>query len=271
MFCAGGDPKAWQSQAAAMKGEMDMSKGDGTVGVRIPLRPASHEAIAAMDAMGIRAVKMGAFPAHAIDIGRCVGTKNLNMMVNLPQFTIGLINGSAMGGGVGWLCAMDYVIAVRRAYIVLSEVKIGVIPATISPYVVQKMGVSRSKRFFCCAENLTASRAKDYGIVDEVVDNMREGHEKVKAVVEKMCPLGPRGVEIAKIAVCGVWGASLGDALSRYTTRLQSRTVNSEEGRAGADALKSGTLPPWLVSTIQYETWPTVGVGLGGKVKKDDE
>merc|ERR1719497_247922 len=108
-------------------------------------------------------------------MGRLVGAKSQNAIQLLPQFTICLANGSAMGGGIGVVCCCDYVIAVKKAYFVLSEVKIGVIPATISPYVIAKIGTSNAKRFFCEAENISASKAQEYGMVNEVVENMKEG------------------------------------------------------------------------------------------------
>merc|ERR550525_292001 len=114
----------------------------------------------------------------------------MNCHATVPQFSIALVNGSAMGGGVGWVCACDYVIAIRRAYLVLSEVKIGVIPATISPYVIAKLGVSNSKRFFCAADNIPATKAMEYGMVNEVVENMKEGHEKVRGLCKLISRCG---------------------------------------------------------------------------------
>merc|ERR550514_397102 len=108
------------------------------------------------------------------DTGRLGAAKQWDCWAKLPQFTICLVNGSAMGGGVGCVCCCDYVISVKKAYIVLSEVKIGVIPATISPYVVSKLGVSNCKRLMCTAENMTARRCHELGMVDVVVENMKE-------------------------------------------------------------------------------------------------
>merc|ERR1711966_562524 len=91
-----------------------------------------------------------------------------------------------MGGGVGIACMCDYVIAVKKAYFVVSEVRIGVIPATISPYVTAKIGASNAKRMFNTAENMKADRAKEIGIVNEVVENMKEGHVRVKELAKVM-------------------------------------------------------------------------------------
>merc|ERR1719277_40513 len=110
----------------------------------------------------------------SIEITRLLAAKQWHTWSTLPQLTIGLINGTAMGGGVGCACCNDYVIAVKKAYFVVSEVKIGVVPATISPYVVAKIGASNCKRVFNTGEQMTAVRAQEVGIVNEVVENMKE-------------------------------------------------------------------------------------------------
>merc|ERR1712039_864209 len=135
--------------------------------------------------------------------GRLGAAKQWDCWAKLPQFTICLANGSAMGGGVGCVCCCDYIISVKKAYFVLSEVKIGVIPATISPYVVAKLGESNSKRFFCAAENLAAARAKELGIVNEVVADMQEGQDRIKAMCELMSSCSPDTVcRVKRLVFC---------------------------------------------------------------------
>merc|ERR1719456_311534 len=97
--------------------------------------------------------------------------KFLYMFQTLPQLTIALVQGSAMGGGVGLASICDVVIAVKNAYFVLSEVRLGVIPATISPYVVAKLGVANAKRLFCTAENCSAEMGKKMGLVQHVINS----------------------------------------------------------------------------------------------------
>jgi 1,4-dihydroxy-2-naphthoyl-CoA synthase len=91
--------------------------------------------------------------------------KFLYMFQTLPQLTIAMVQGHAMGGGVGLASICDVVIAIKNAQFVLSEVRLGVIPATISPYVVAKIGVANAKRLFCTAENLKAEEARQMGLV----------------------------------------------------------------------------------------------------------
>jgi methylglutaconyl-CoA hydratase len=81
---------------------------------------------------------------------------------------VALVQGSAFGGGVGLLACCDVVVAVQTARFALSEVRLGMVPATISPYVIDKIGLSQARRFFVTGERFDASTAKRYGLVSEV-------------------------------------------------------------------------------------------------------
>lgn len=260
MYCAGGDPKAWQSNAARLRGEV--IEGDGTVANRcVEAAPPSPKVVESANALQARAYHAGAHRYGPVSYGQLAAAKQWHTWYTLPQFTICLVNGSAMGGGVGCVCCCDYVIAVKKAYFVLSEVKIGVIPATISPYVIAKIGTSNAKRFFCAAENLTAARAKEYGIVDEVVENMKEGHQRIQEIVKQISEMGPKAVESYKEVVAGTSGMPYGKALVHYMCRMQAQAADGEEAKAGlaADAAKRPT--PWAETPIGFQEWPMVGVG----------
>lgn len=262
MYCAGGDPKGWQALAAAANAGGEYT-GDGTVGVRVPMKPPSDETNMHLNDLAERAFKAGAFPDGNVNIGRLQAAKQWHTWAMLPQFTICLLNGSAMGGGVGCVCCCDYVISVKKAYLVLSEVKIGVIPATISPYVIAKIGIANSKRLFCCAENLTAERAKSIGMVQEVVETMRLGHDRVKEIADMIAECGPNAVVASKRIITNVNGAILSEAVAQMTCGVQTTAAESEEYRHGLLFEQSGTLPPWKLSPMGYEKWPDNAVGLG--------
>jgi len=251
MYCAGGDPKGWQSAAAAAKGEFDFSKGDGTVGNRIALNPLSEETCKHTGALGQRALSAGAFPDGNVNIGRLQASKQWLTWAQLPQFTVCLANGSAMGGGVGCVCCCDYVISVKRAYFVLSEVKIGVIPATISPYVVAKIGTSNCKRLFSAAENLTATRAKEIGMVNEVVKDMEEGHQVIRKIAESISKAGPQAIGLAKRLAIGVAGQPISELLMFWSTQLWKQNMASDNAKDGILAEKEGKDVPWLSTPIK--------------------
>jgi len=260
MYCAGGDPKSWQANAARLRGEVIV--GDGTVANRVvEARPFGEEVGKSVMGLMDRAYKAGASKRGQVSLGQLCTAKQWHTWYTLPQFTICLVNGSAMGGGVGCVCCCDYVIAVKRAFFVLSEVKIGVIPATISPYVIAKIGASNAKRFFCAAENLSALKAKDYGIVDEVVENMKEGHERIQEIVKLISQCGPRAVAGYKEIVLGTSGVPFGKALTHYTCRKQSAAADGPELKAGMAAEKAGAKPAWEAEDISFpQGWPMVGV-----------
>lgn len=250
MYCAGGDPKGWQAQAASMKsGEWT---GDGTVGVRIPMKPQSPEVYQHMGNLVMKAFQI---MGQAADAGRLGAAKQWDAWAKLPQFTICLANGSAMGGGVGCVCCCDYVISVKKAYFVLSEVKIGVIPATISPYVVSKLGESNSKRFFCAAENLQAPRAKELGIVNEVVADMKEGHERIKEICETMSKCGPYAVKAAKELCFATASRAWDETLIFQLTGMHAVSADGTEATQA-----SGGSTPWETDKIGFDEWPDVGV-----------
>lgn len=259
MYSAGGDPKSWQSNAARLRGEH--VEGDGTVANRcVEPVPPTEDVVKSSEALQLRAYCADAFKFGPVSMGQLSAAKQWHTWYTLPQLTICLVNGSAMGGGVGCVCCCDYVIAVKKAYFVLSEVKIGVIPATISPYVIAKIGTSNAKRFFCAAENLTAARAMEYGIVDEVVENMKEGHARVQEILRQISASGPRAVESYKQIVCGTSGVAMSTALQHYTCRMQALAADGDEAKAGLQAEADNAQPPWASAQLGFDNWPMVGV-----------
>ena len=90
------------------------------------------------------------------------------------RYTVALVNGSAMGGGFGFLCCCDCVIAKKTAFFALSEVKLGVIPATISPYVLAKIGPGNARRLFMTGETVNGDKGMSIGLVQEVVATNEE-------------------------------------------------------------------------------------------------
>jgi len=259
MYCAGGDPKMWQAAAAKLRGEI--FDGDGTVARRVVKQTDwSPETIDSMAAMYERATNANVHRFGAVSVGQFSAAEQWYTWYSLPQFTICLVNGSAMGGGVGCVCCCDYVISVKRAYFVLSEVKIGVIPATISPYVIAKIGTSNAKRFFCAAENLTAERARQFGIVDEVVENMKAGHERIQEIIKIISKCDPYAVDTYKQVVSATNGLGLNKALRHYTSRMQANAADGPNLAEGLQAKAAGKPPSWASQAIGFDKWPMVGV-----------
>ncbi|CAK9075823.1 1, partial [Durusdinium trenchii] len=105
---------------------------------------------------------------------------------SLPQFTVGLAQGSAMGSGIALLCACDMVLAASNARFTCSEVKLGFCPAAIAPFLTRKVGSAFAKRLLCMAENISAEQAKRMGLVSDVVEEEGEFSDYMKEICEKV-------------------------------------------------------------------------------------
>jgi len=170
----------------------------------------------------------------------------LRMLHDMPMPTIALVQGPAYGGGVGLISACDVSVSVKTAVFALSEVKLGLIPATISPYVIARMGAHFSKRYFMTAEAMDASRAFHVGLVDELVDTEAElGHweTKFKAALSRNAPLAVNG---AKALVGHVAHKSIDEALMHETAQLLADRRASPEGVEGVSAFLEKRAPAWL-------------------------
>lgn len=232
LFCAGGDPK-----------------GDGDGGFEKASLP--PEVQAARDALGEKALKRGAFPDGKVNIGRLLQTRFWQVWATIPQFTICLANGSAMGDGVGLCCVCDYTIAVEGAFFSLASVKSGLVPAGVAPYIVAKTGNGAAKRIFCTSENLSAKKAIDAGIVDEVVASVADGHKSIGTLCEQLTKCGPRTVQAAKELVLGVAGQQMVNPLMFYTSMISAKVTNAEEAQQAIAAAAAGKPMPWEATPIK--------------------
>merc|ERR1719379_1367440 len=154
-----------------------------------------------------------------------------------------MVQGHAMGGGVGLASICDVVIAIKNAQFVLSEVRLGVIPATISPYVVAKIGTTNAKRLFCTAESVKGQAAKDIGMVNEVVKTVAEGHALIKKICESITLCAPDAVSAAKRLVLGVAGQPLTETIQFFTAAELAKVTVGEEARVGMIAIQKKEPP----------------------------
>jgi len=163
----------------------------------------------------------------------------------LPKFIIGRINGSAYGGGIGLISICDMAIGVTSAKFCLTEVRLGLIPATISPYVVAKLGVPHSRRVMLNATEMQGEFAKSIGLLDEVVEP-----DQLDASVEQ---------EIGRVLRCAPGAVARAKELIRfvsthdtpaniqYTAARLADAWESEEVAAGIQAFLTKSKPPWNV------------------------
>jgi len=159
----------------------------------------------------------------------------LKALHDLPQPTIARVQGAAFGGAVGLVSCCDMAVADEHASFCLSEVKIGLIPATISPYVIAAMGERAARRYFTTAERFSAAEARVIGLVSEVA-----GTEQLDAVLEALIAgllqNKPLAVRAAKQLVADIAGRDITPQLIEDTCARIARIRVSGEGQAGLQA-----------------------------------
>jgi methylglutaconyl-CoA hydratase len=162
----------------------------------------------------------------------------------LPQTTIAKIQGAAFGGAVGLACCCDIVIASTKASFCLSEVKLGLIPATISPYVVDAIGLKASRRYFQTAERFFAEKALQLGLVDEVVAPENLTNE-INSMVAKLLVNGSQARRQAKKLSQDVAFQTINDNLLKDTSERIATIRVSAEGQEGLTAFFEKRVPNW--------------------------
>jgi methylglutaconyl-CoA hydratase len=168
----------------------------------------------------------------------------MHTLDRLPKPVIGVVQGAAYGGGVGLVAACDIAIASDRASFCLSEVKLGLIPAAISPYVVAAIGLRQARRYFLTAEVMSAARACAIGLVHDVVSpEALDG--AVEAVLASLLQGAPIAQAEAKDLMFLVAGHPVDDGLITETGRRIAERRVSHEGREGIGAFLNKSLPPW--------------------------
>ncbi|KPJ50272.1 hypothetical protein AMJ40_03420 [candidate division TA06 bacterium DG_26] len=162
----------------------------------------------------------------------------------LPSPTIAKVNGAAIGGGTGFVAVCDLAIASSTAKFSFSEVKLGLVPACISPYVVRKVGEGASREFFLTGERLTAEKALRYGLVNQVVPP--EGlDDAVREWTDHLISSGPHALATCKQLLHRVPEMGLDEART-YTARVIASLRVSEEGQEGMASFLEKRKPNWL-------------------------
>lgn len=169
----------------------------------------------------------------------------LKALYDLPQPTIARVQGAAFGGAVGLVSCCDMAVAGQSASFCLSEVKIGLIPATISPYVIKAMGERASRRYFTTAERFRAEEALRLGLVSEVVAE-DELDASVEKLIEALLQNGPEAVRASKQLVADVAGRDITADVIEDTCGRIARIRISQEGQEGLGAFLNKRKPNWL-------------------------
>lgn len=165
-----------------------------------------------------------------------------------PKPTVAAIQGDVYAGGMGLVAACDIAISVDTANFCLSEVKLGLIPATISPYVIRAMGTRAAHRYFLTAEVFDAVEAKAIGFVHEVVGE-NELSEKVAQLVKNLVNASPNAVKTCKQLLQFVAYTEIDDKLIADTVAGIADIRASDEGKEGVQSFLQNRKPHWLTNT----------------------
>jgi methylglutaconyl-CoA hydratase len=170
----------------------------------------------------------------------------LKHLHDIPALTVALVEGPAYGGGAGLAAACDMAIATADAQFCFSEVKLGLIPATVSPYVVAAIGPRRARRLFASAEAFDADFAQRIGLVDEVVADAAALEAAQTSLAEAVMACAPGAIGEAKRLVDEVAVREIDHGLMSHTAhRLAAQRV-SPEGQEGVRAFLERRQPSWL-------------------------
>ena len=151
-----------------------------------------------------------------------------------PCFTIGAIQGVALGGGAGLVACLDHVIATSNVKIALSEGKLGILPAVIGPYVYRRLGSACFRRLAMQASRIGSEEALRTGFIEAVVESVEQLSPAVDALVEEVLSTGPQAITLAKELTLEFdrWTGSDAE-LREFTLDFTSRMRGSKEGQEG--------------------------------------
>ena len=165
------------------------------------------------------------------------------MLYNLPKPTIARVNGASIGGSNGLVAACDIVIASHRAEFSLSEVKIGLVPACIGPYLVKRIGEAACRDLFLTGQRISADQAKALGLANDVVthDNL---DQRVNEKVSNLLTGGPHALAVSKELLSKVSSMPLAEA-REYTARMIADLRCGDEAQEGMAAFLEKRKPRW--------------------------
>ncbi|MGH6992160.1 MAG: enoyl-CoA hydratase-related protein [Caulobacteraceae bacterium] len=169
----------------------------------------------------------------------------LRRLWQLPKFTVALVEGSAFGGGNGLIAACDHAIAVKSAKFAFSEVKLGLVAATISPFVIAAIGPRKARGLFASGRTFGAAEAHAMGLIDEVVADAAALETARERIFKEISSCAPGALAASKRLVDEVAGRPIGHELSEATAHAIAKARVSEEGQEGVRAFLEGRRAAW--------------------------
>ena len=170
----------------------------------------------------------------------------LHRLNTCPRPVVALVQGAAMGGGAGLVACADIAIAVRGAVFAFSEVRLGLTPATISPYVLAKIGESAARRFFITGTKFDAEAAERIGLIHQTVGSEDDLEAAGAQMIDSLLKAAPGAQAAAKDLVHLIKGRAIDAALRDETAARIAARRTSDEGREGVAAFLEGRTPRWI-------------------------
>jgi methylglutaconyl-CoA hydratase len=163
---------------------------------------------------------------------------------NFKKPTIARMNGAALGGGAGLIACCDYVIAEDTAQLGFTEVRLGLVPAVISPFVIAKIGESHARATFMSGARFNAFRAMSMGLVHQI-SSFDKIDEDLDIIIKEFLQAGPKSCVLAKKLIADVVSITIAEARN-YTCELISKVRADDEGQEGMNALLEKRKANWL-------------------------
>lgn len=167
---------------------------------------------------------------------------------SFPQPTVAVVQGSAYGGALGLICCSDIAIASQSANFCLSEVKLGLVPATIAPYVMRAMGNRQARRYILSGEVISAEDAERFGIVHEVKE-AKQLENAVDSVIKTLLLNSPDAMRKAKTLCHQCHQNPIDQQLIHYTSKLIADIRVSPQGQDGLQAFLEKRSPSWVTKS----------------------
>jgi methylglutaconyl-CoA hydratase len=166
------------------------------------------------------------------------------LIYTMPVPVVGRINGAAIGGGTGFVAVCDIAVAAESAKFSFSEVKIGVVPACIGPYVIRKIGEGKAREFFISGERLKAVDAYRIGLVNRYYPD-DQLDEEIDKIISTLLSSGPNAIKMAKELITNA-PMMTPDQFKPYTAEMIAKLRKSDEGQEGMDAFLNKRKPNWV-------------------------
>ena len=173
----------------------------------------------------------------------------MQALYDTSKTTIAIVQGAAFGGGVGLVACCDIVLASDKALFCLSEVKLGLIPSVISPYVVKAIGERNSKRYFATAERFSAKEAKAIQLIHKITPH-EELSDFCKDYINKLLANGPKAMKQSKQLVNYVMSKEITEDLVLETAQRIADIRASSEGREGVSAFLEKRPADWTATNL---------------------